>query len=150
VLRHSAADALGSLGVIISGTVVLTTGWEYADPLAGLLIGLLIVAGSWRLVRTALDVLMETAPEGVDVEQVGRAMAAVQGVREVHDLHVWTVTPGFAALAAHVRVAPGRDLDEVRGQVELVLQERFGIEHTTLQAIVEPLIALEDRRGPRA
>src|SRR5438034_532705 len=102
VLRHSAADALGSLGVVVSGLVVLTTGWRYVDPIAGILIGVLIVIGSWRLVREPLDVLMEAAPAGVDVEEVGSAMARVRGVREVHDLHVWTVPAGFPALAAHL------------------------------------------------
>src|SRR5215213_230296 len=95
VLRHSAADALRSLGVIAAGAVVLATGWGYADPIVGLLIGLLVLAGAWGLIREAVDVLMESAPPGVDVPAIGRAMAAVPGVREVHDLHVWTVTSGF-------------------------------------------------------
>ena len=146
VLRHSAADALGSLGVIAAGAVVLATGWGYADPIAGVLIGLLILAGSWSLLRDAVDVLMEAAPPGVDVVEIGRAMAAVPGVREVHDLHVWTVTSGFPALAAHVLTDPNDDVDAVRRRVEAVLRERFEIDHTTLQAVVEPLLEIEDRR----
>jgi cobalt-zinc-cadmium efflux system protein len=146
VLRHSAADALGSLGVVVSAVVVLATGWRYADPIAGLAIGVLVLVGSWGLVRDALDVLMEAAPAGVDVQEVGRAMAAVPGVREVHDLHVWTVTAGFPALAAHVRTDPADDLEEVRARVEAVLHERFEIDHTTLQMMVEPLLSIEDRR----
>ena len=148
VLRHSAADALGSIGVVVSGTIVLATGWGYADPIAGLLIGLLILAGSVGLVREAVDVLMEAAPAGVDVQEVGEAMAAVPGVREVHDLHVWTVTSGFPALAAHVRTAPDADADAVRQRVEAVLHDRFEIEHTTLQTMPEKLLTLEDRRRP--
>ncbi|MEA2404343.1 MAG: cobalt-zinc-cadmium efflux system protein, partial [Thermoleophilaceae bacterium] len=97
----------------------------------------------------ALDVLMETAPAGVDVAEVGRAMAAVAGVREVHDLHVWSVTAGFPALAAHVLTDPAEDVDEVRRRVELVLKERFDIRHTTIQAVVERLLELEDRRQQR-
>ena len=147
VLRHSAADALGSLGVVVSGLVVLATGWDYADPIVGILIGVLIVIGSWRLVSEPLAVLMEEAPAGVDVQQVGRAMVAVPGVREVHDLHVWTVTSGFPALAAHVLTEPTEDVDEVRQRVETVLADRFSIEHTTLQMMVERLIEIEDRRG---
>jgi cobalt-zinc-cadmium efflux system protein len=146
VLRHSAADALGSIGVIVSGAIVLATGWGYADPIAGILIGLLILAGSFGLVKEAVDVLMEAAPSGLDVEEIGRAMAGVPGVREVHDLHIWTVTSGFPALAAHVRTAPDEDVDGVRRRVEIVLHDRFGIEHTTLQTMVEPLLELEDRR----
>ena len=147
VLRHSAADALGSLGVIVSAIVVLATGWRHADPIAGLVIGVLILLGSWRLVREPYDVLMEAAPRGIDVEEVGEAMARVPGVREVHDLHVWTVTSGFPALAAPVLTDPHEDLNEVRRRIEALLQERFEIEHTTLQTIAAPLLELEDRRG---
>jgi cobalt-zinc-cadmium efflux system protein len=147
VLRHSAADALGSLGVVVSAVVLLTTGWRYADPIAGLVIGVLVLIGSYGLVRDAFDVLMEAAPAGIDVQEVGRAMVAVPGVREVHDLHVWTVTSGFPALAAHVRTDPADDLDEVRSRVEAVLHERFEIHHTTLQMMAERLLSIEDRRG---
>jgi cobalt-zinc-cadmium efflux system protein len=146
VLRHSAADALGSLGVVVSAVVVLATGWRYADPIAGLAIGVLVLVGSWGLVRDAIDVLMEAAPAGVDVQEVGRAMAGVPGVREVHDLHVWTVTSGFPALAAHVLTDPSDDVDEVRARVEAVLHERFEIHHTTLQMMAERLLSIEDRR----
>jgi cobalt-zinc-cadmium efflux system protein len=146
VLRHSAADALGSFGVIAAGAVVLATGWEQADPVAGILIGVLVLAGSWRLIRDPVNVLMESAPSGIDVEEVGRAMAGVRGVREVHDLHVWTVTSGFPALAAHILSDPSEDVDEVRRRVEALLAERFGIEHTTLQMMVERLLTIEDGR----
>jgi cobalt-zinc-cadmium efflux system protein len=146
VLRHSAADALGSLGVIVAGALVLITGWDRVDPIIGMLIGVLILLGSWRLIKEPLDVLMETAPAGLDVQEIGTAMAAVDGVREVHDLHVWTVTSGFPALAAHVRTDPARDVDEVRREVEQVLADRFGIEHTTLQTMAEQLLELEDHR----
>jgi cobalt-zinc-cadmium efflux system protein len=147
VLRHSFADALGSIAVVVSGAVVLITDWGYADPIAGLAIGVLILASAVGLVREALDVLMEAAPAGIDVQEVGQAMAAVPGVREVHDLHVWTVTSGFPALAAHVLTSPDQDVDEVRLRVEAVLHDRFGIHHTTLQAMTEPLLELEDHRG---
>jgi cobalt-zinc-cadmium efflux system protein len=147
VLRHSAADALGSIGVVVAGAVVLATGWGYADPIAGIFIGLLILAGSWGLIREASDVLMEAAPPGLDVQEVGTAMAAVAGVREVHDLHVWTVTSGFPALAAHVIAAPDDDPDAVRSRVEDLLHDRFEIHHTTLQVMAERLLTIEDRRG---
>jgi cobalt-zinc-cadmium efflux system protein len=149
VLRHSAADALGSLGVVVAGAVVLATGWREADALAGVAIGALILLGSWRLVREPFDVLMEAAPRGVDVEEIGSAMVRVEGVREVHDLHVWTVTSGFPALAAHVRTEPGADPDAVRARLEALLRERFGLDHTTLQTMATPLLTLEDRRGER-
>ena len=146
VLRHSAADALGSLAVLVSGAVVLITGWDRVDPITGIFLGVLILAGSWRLISEPIDVLMEAAPSGVDVQEVGTAMAAVDGVREVHDLHVWTVTSGFPALAAHVRIDPAHDPEVVRQALERELAERFGIEHTTLQMMVEQLLEIEDRR----
>jgi cobalt-zinc-cadmium efflux system protein len=147
VLRHSAADALGSLGVVVAGAIVLATGWAYADGIAGIAIGVLILLGSWRLVSEPVGILMEAAPPGIDVSEVGQAMATVRGVREVHDLHIWTVTSGFPALAAHVLTDPASDMDEVRQRIESVLAERFEIEHTTLQMMAERLIEIEDRRA---
>ena len=147
VLRHSAADALGSLGVIVAGLIVITTGWDQADALVSIAIGVLILLGSWRLLREPFNVLMESAPEGIDVQEVGSAMCSVPGVREVHDLHVWTVTSGFPALAAHIRSEPSESADEVRERIEAVLHERFGLDHTTLQVVPEPLLQIEDRRA---
>jgi cobalt-zinc-cadmium efflux system protein len=146
VLRHTAADALGSLGVIVAGLLVITTGWDQADAVISMAIGVLILFGSWRLLREPFNVLMESAPEGIDVQDVGQAMCSVPGVREVHDLHVWTVTSGFPALAAHIRSDPSESADEVRERLEAVLHERFGLDHTTLQVVPQPLLQLEDRR----
>jgi cobalt-zinc-cadmium efflux system protein len=148
VLRHSAADALGSFGVILAGLIVITTGWDQTDPLISMGIAVLILIGSWRLLSEPVNVLMEAAPEGMDVQEIGSAMCGVQGVREVHDLHVWTVTSGFPALAAHIRSDPSESADEVRERIETVLHERFGLDHTTLQVVPEPLLQLEDRRTP--
>lgn len=133
VLRHSAADALGSLGVVISGVVILATGWGPVDPVIAIAIAVLIVGSSVRLIREPFDVLMEAAPVGVDADAVARAMGSVTGVTAVHELHVWSVTPGFDALAAHVVVARGENRDRVRRELEFVLRDRYSIEHTTLQ-----------------
>jgi cobalt-zinc-cadmium efflux system protein len=133
VLRHSAADALGSIGVVVAGAVVLAGGSPLVDPVVGLLIALLVLASSWRLIREPLDVLMETAPSGIDVREIGAAICSESGVRSVHDLHVWTVTAGFAALAAHIVVAVDADRDLIRRRLEVLLGEGFEIEHTTLQ-----------------
>jgi cobalt-zinc-cadmium efflux system protein len=133
VLRHSAADALGAIAVVVSGAVILATGWRAIDPLASIAIAALILASSIRLVREPLDVLMEAAPPGVDVDAIARSVGSIPGVREVHELHLWTVTPGFEALAAHIVVAPGEDRDRARREVEFLLRDRYGIEHTTLQ-----------------
>jgi cobalt-zinc-cadmium efflux system protein len=133
VLRHSAADALGALAVVISGAVILAGGPEAVDPLAGIAIAVLIALSSIKLIRDPVNVLMEAAPPGFDVEGIGMSICGVPGVTEVHELHVWTVTPGFETLAAHVVVARGEDRDRARQLVEYELRERFGIEHTTLQ-----------------
>src|SRR6185312_5288565 len=132
VLRHSAADALGSFGVVIAGLVVLLGGSDIVDPIVGLLISVLVLLSSWRLIKEPFDVLMEAAPENLDVDQIGGSICGVEGVRSVHDLHVWTVTAGFGAIAAHVVVARGADRDLIRQQLELLLREGYGIEHTTL------------------
>jgi cobalt-zinc-cadmium efflux system protein len=133
VLRHSAADALGSIGVILAGVVVLAGGSEIVDPLVSLLISVLILLSSWRLIAEPVGVLMEAAPAGIDVDAAGAAICEEEGVRSVHDLHIWTVTSGFGALAAHVVVSAECDRDLVRRRIELLLHERFGIDHTTLQ-----------------
>lgn len=133
VLRHSAADALGSIGVILAGAIVLAGGSSIADPIVSLAISALILVSSWRLIKEPLDVLMEAAPAGLDVDAAGAAICAEEGVRSVHDLHIWTVTSGFGALSAHVVVAADCDRDLVRARIERLLRERFGIDHTTLQ-----------------
>jgi len=132
-LRHSFADAVGSLGVVAAGAVVLAGGSPLVDPIVGLVIAILVLSSSWRLIKEPVEVLMETAPPGLDVDAVGEAICGEQGVRSVHDLHVWTVTPGFGALAAHVVVAAGSDRDLARRRLEVLLHERFEIDHTTLQ-----------------
>jgi cobalt-zinc-cadmium efflux system protein len=133
VLRHSFADALGSLGVVIAGAWVIAGGSDIVDPIVGLLISVLVLFSSWRLIKEPFDVLMEAAPADLDVDGMGAAICQVPGVRSVHDLHVWTVTAGFPALSAHVVVARGADRDLILRQLEVELGESFGIEHTTLQ-----------------
>ncbi|HSC92694.1 MAG TPA: cation diffusion facilitator family transporter [Gaiellaceae bacterium] len=132
-LRHVLADVLGSVGVIVAGVVVLATGWAYADPLVSLAIGLLVLASSWSVLRDSVGILLEATPRGLDADAVGSAMAGVEGVREVHDLHIWTITSGFPALSAHVLVAPVADCHAIRAQLEELLRERFDLAHTTLQ-----------------
>ncbi|MCU0306696.1 MAG: cation diffusion facilitator family transporter [Thermoleophilia bacterium] len=132
-LLHVGADALGSVGVIVAAVLIMTTGWLYADPLVGILIGVLILLSSWRVLKESVDVLLEAAPEGLDADAVGRRMAAHPGVVEVHDLHVWTITSGFPALAAHVTVARDADCHAVRRGLGAMLAGELGIGHTTLQ-----------------
>jgi cobalt-zinc-cadmium efflux system protein len=130
---HVVGDLLGSAGAIAAALVMLATGWYLADPLLSAGIGLLILWGSWRLLRESLEVLLEATPPGIDPVEVRRAMAAVDGVADVHDLHVWTVTSGLVALSSHVEVSGGRDWHPVLIDLSTRLRERFGIAHVTLQ-----------------
>jgi cobalt-zinc-cadmium efflux system protein len=131
--RHVLADLAGSVGVIVAALIILITGWEYADPLVSALIGVLVLASSWSIIRDSGTILLEASPRGLNVEEVGTAMASVPGVVEVHDLHVWTITSGFPALAAHVTVGRDSDCHAKRRDLEAMLAERFGLEHTTIQ-----------------
>ncbi len=132
-LRHVVADIMGSVGAITAALVILATGWRYADPLISALIGLLVLASSWRLLRDSTNILLEGTPPGIDANKVGESMAAAQGVREVHDLHVWTITSGFPALAAHVLVGHDEDCHARRRDLEDLLAREYSIKHTTLQ-----------------
>jgi cobalt-zinc-cadmium efflux system protein len=132
-LRHVVADLASSLGTAVAAVVILATGWREADPLVGGLVGVLVVASSWAVLRESLSILLEAAPRGIDVAEVGRAMAAEPLVVEVHDLHIWTITSGFPALSAHVLVTPGADCHGIRRQLEELLRSRFETAHTTLQ-----------------
>jgi cobalt-zinc-cadmium efflux system protein len=130
---HLAGDALGSLGVIAAGGIILTTHWQYADPAFSLLLGLLVLASAWTVLRDSILVLLEAAPRGIDVAALGEQLAAYPGVVNVHDLHVWTITSGFPALTAHVLVRPGDDCHAIRRDLEEFLHNRFQMDHTTLQ-----------------
>ena len=102
------ADALGSVAVLISAALILATGWQAADPIASLVIGLMIVPRTVKLLRETLDVLLEAAPKDVDMADVRAHILALPGVADVHDLHAWTITSGMPVLSAHVVVSPGR------------------------------------------
>jgi len=131
--RHVLADLLGSFGVVAAAVVILTTGWLQADPIVSILIALLVLASAWTILRDSTEILLEATPRGLDAEELGRRLASAPGVVEVHDLHVWTITSGFPALSAHVLVRPGDDCHGRRRELERLLHDEFGIQHTTLQ-----------------
>ena len=130
---HVMADLYASLGAAIAGAIILATGFREADPLAALVVSALMLRTAWSLLRESGLVLLEGTPRGLDSDAVGRALARHPGVIEVHDLHVWEVTSGFAALSAHVMVPAGADCHAARRELQDLLRERFDIEHTTLQ-----------------
>jgi cobalt-zinc-cadmium efflux system protein len=130
---HVLADLYGSVAAMVSGALILATGVGQLDGVAALIVAGLMVVSGWRLLRDASRVLLEAAPAGVEPGAVGHALAAHAGVIEVHDLHVWEVTTGFPAVAAHVVVAPDEDCHARRRELQALLGDRFGIRHTTLQ-----------------
>lgn len=132
-MLHVVADLASSAGVVVAGLVMLATGWSYADPLAGLVIGVLVVLSTFRVLRETVGVLLESAPAGMDARAVEAAISSAEGVVGVHDLHLWTITSGFPALSAHVLVAAGADCHAIRRDLESILSERFALTHTTLQ-----------------
>jgi len=146
--QHILTDLFAFIATAIAGAVVLWTGFREADGIAALVIAATMLWAAGRLLRDSARVLLEAAPAGIVPEEIGRALAAAPHVVEVHDLHVWEVTSGFPSLSAHVIVGPGCDALRHRMDLEVLLRERFDIEHTTLQ--VEPvqgtgLIEIEGR-----
>ncbi|MFI5341627.1 MAG: cation diffusion facilitator family transporter [Candidatus Methylomirabilales bacterium] len=132
---HVLGDTLSSVGVIVAGLVIWRTGWTLLDPAMSVAIGGVLFFGAGRLLKSGIHILMEGVPEGLQLPQIGQAIAAVPGVRDVHDLHVWSLCPGSIALSAHVTV-DGPSWEEVAAIQEVlkvVLRDRFRIEHTTIQ-----------------
>jgi len=135
---HVLGDLLSSIGVLIGGAVMWQTGVYWIDPAVSAAIGVIIVISAWRLLRESVDVLLEATPAGIRYEGVADAIAGVDGVRGVHDLHIWSLTSGVHALSCHVEVSQ-EDLarsESILDDLRHVLRERFGIDHTTVQ--IEP------------
>jgi cobalt-zinc-cadmium efflux system protein len=147
--QHVLTDLYASLAAAAAGTAVLLFGADRADGVAALVVAALMLRSGWSLLRQAGGVLLEAAPEGMDPEAIGRALASEPGIVEVHDLHVWEVTSGFPALAAHVLVKPGDDCHGARRRLQQIVRERFGIDHVTLQVdhapAAERLLEIEPR-----
>jgi cobalt-zinc-cadmium efflux system protein len=131
--RHVLGDLAGSLGTIVAAAIIVATGWTYADPVVSILIGVLILLGSWTILRDSVAILMEHAPPGLDVAEVAARITEQPGVTGVHDLHVWIITTGFPAIAAHVTCEADADTQVCRQAIEEMLRDDFGIAHATLQ-----------------
>jgi cobalt-zinc-cadmium efflux system protein len=145
--RHILTDLYGFIATLIAGVVILATGFDRADAIASLLVAALMLRAAYGLLIASGRVFMEAAPMGVDPGAIGRALAAHEGVVEVHDLHIWEVTSGFPALSAHVVVRAGADCHELRRELQQALLDRFDLHHTTLQvdheAAVQPPLQIE-------
>jgi cobalt-zinc-cadmium efflux system protein len=130
---HVLGDALGSVGVIAAGTLIWAFGWHWADPVASIVVGVLVLYSAWSLLRETVAVLMEEAPAHIDVDQVRDAIIANPAVRAVDCLHVWTITSGMVALSAHVAIEGEQPTGRLLGEIRRTLHDRFGIDHITLQ-----------------
>ncbi len=133
VFVHVISDLIGSVGVLASGALNYFTGWTQADPAVSILIGCLVLYGSWGLVREGVDILMESVPSHIDLDEMRNDLLAVSGTEEVHDLHVWCLTTRQIALSAHAVVAADADRDRVLAEMCHLLQTKFNIHHLTLQ-----------------
>jgi cobalt-zinc-cadmium efflux system protein len=132
-LLHVMGDLLGSVAALTAGAVIYFTGWLPIDPILSLAIAGLILVSTLRLLRDTLHVLMEGVPAAIDLTHIGRTLAGVAGVTSVHDLHIWSITPGRVALSAHLEVEQLNQWPEVLERVRTLLHDRFGIDHVTLQ-----------------
>jgi len=129
-----ASDTLGAVAVIVTGVVIAATGFTRVDSIASIAIGLLILPRTWRLLRETIDVLLEASPRGIDLSEVRRHMTDLPGVRDVHDLHAWTITSGLPVLSAHVVVDPGTIGDgRMLDRLQDCLRGHFDVEHSTFQ-----------------
>ena len=130
---HAVSDLIGVGGVFISGALIYFTGWSAADSVVSFIIGALVLYSSWGLIREGIDILMESVPSNIDLDQLREDLLAVQGTAEVHDLHVWCLTSREFALAAHAVVAPDADQDRVLSDMHQMLEVKFKIRHMTVQ-----------------
>ncbi len=131
------SDTVGSVAVIVGAAVIAITGWSWVDPVLAIAIGVWILPRAWRLAGRALRIVMQSAPPGLDLDAVAGELSAIDGVVDVHDLHVWTLTSDMEVASAHLRVADGSDSHGVLDEARLLLRTRYRIDHATLQ--IEPM-----------
>lgn len=143
---HVLGDLLGSIGAVTAGIVILTTGWTPVDALTSLLISALLLVGAWRLVREATEVLLEAAPAHIDVTEVLAELQAVEGLGDIHDLHVWTLTSGFVALSGHGVIDRASRIPEVLDEIRERAARR-GIRHVTFQLEPRSLVQIRGLEG---
>lgn len=142
---HIMGDALGSVGAIVAGFVMWRWHWYLADPIISILVSLLILYSSWRLLRDSVDVLLEGTPSHINITAMKDALASVEGVESLHDLHVWTLTSGMHAMSCHAVVLRSFNRHEILEEMSRRCREAFRIEHTTIQIEEESLQAHETK-----
>lgn len=130
---HVLGDALGSVGAVLAGIAIMLANWTVADPLVSVGIGLLILYSSWEIIRDAVDILMQGTPRGMRVDEVEECLLGIGGVRQVHDLHIWSLTSGRSHLSAHLVICAESEPHAIIDAAQTKLHEQFGIDHTTVQ-----------------
>jgi cobalt-zinc-cadmium efflux system protein len=150
---HMWGDTISSAGVIVGGVIILATDWTIVDPIISIFIGLLILRGAIKLVLESSDILLEAVPKHLDVKQISSALKEIEGVRDVHDVHLWAITSGLYALSCHLLIEDRMvsDSGHIVEEVNQVLRQKFGISHSTLQLECEecensPVCRLSDSR----
>jgi cobalt-zinc-cadmium efflux system protein len=130
---HLLSDSFASLAAVVAGLAIWWRGWYWFDPLAGVVVAVMILIGSWQLIWEATEILMESTPKHINVSVVQAALEAHPGVKKVHDLHIWTIASGIFAASVHVAVDRPADGDCITWELEEILRRRFGLEHNTIQ-----------------
>jgi len=132
---HASGDALASIGVIIGGVIILTTGWLWVDPIISVLISVIIFIAAWRILKEGLRVLLEATPSSIDIQKMIGVLKRLPTVKDVHDIHVWSISPEINAMSCHVLIddVPTSKAANIREQIKELMQQQFNITHTTLQ-----------------
>ncbi len=132
---HALGDALASIGVILGGIIILLTGWFVVDPIISVFIGLIIILAAWRIFKEGLRVLLEATPPEINVKKLVKTLSHVPGVRDVHDIHVWSISPQLHAMSCHVLIddMPTSEAATILQKIEVLLRQQYDIEHSTIQ-----------------
>ncbi|WP_286887600.1 cation diffusion facilitator family transporter [Aneurinibacillus sp. UBA3580] len=130
---HVLGDMLGSVGAIVAALLIWQFGWTIADPIASVIVAVLVLISGWRVIRDSVNVLMEGVPDGMDIDKIRKSVLTIEGVTAVHDLHVWTVTSGFPSLSCHIVVQNPSQSGDVLRAANHMFKEKFHIAHTTIQ-----------------
>jgi cobalt-zinc-cadmium efflux system protein len=134
---HIIGDALGSIGALLAGLLMQLFSWYIADPIISIVVAVMILKGAWGLIVQSIHILMEGTPERVDVDGIAAALLAIDGVVDVHDIHIWSVSSGYEVFSCHMLVRKGGDASQVLAQAIPLIKQRFGIRHTTMQVMEE-------------
>lgn len=136
---HVIGDALGSVGAIIAGLLMWLFGWYIADPIVSVLVALLILKGAWNVIQTTVHVLMEGAPADIDQQEVSLTLQGIEGVKDVHDLHIWSITSGMNSLSCHLLIEDQAREQQILQQALALIEERFSLPHATIQVEKEQI-----------